>query len=644
MNKKLFFALVATAGLFASCSSDDFTASDSRLANNVADDSKDAAISIGVGNPYVSTRGTGSVGYSSNKWAGQKFNMFMFEKGTFTPAQKTLADQTIVDIYNDAEMTTDKDAQTAEYVVNDVVQFDYFPANGAFDFWAYRADDAKTGDPVGVGDDAATEVKIPVTITGSQDLMVGVADTEGSLAALQAVESTADESRIYSAYAARRGVNPKLQFKHLLTRLYFYVKANTRDVSEQADLKTTDANEFKGFKIKKVEVWSKNTGNIVAAYKAPAPAAIMQWDDAQDWADVSTLTPLSLMARDKDYDPAVYQMLAVGKNAAASIPIPSDYEYAGTTGSTTLDADPSRTCYTSGDLDANTGMPTGTAMTITAARADANVTTIYLPFVKSGNRADGTKYDTYTYTIDETSPLISLEDAGYVIPQWSGYVAPVPGTLQWVEKTPATTGYTWEDITATVSAAQEAAAVVVDAAPTTATVGAVDDVKKYTDDLYNVHYYVCTAINYDTDAATDYAGTTDPITDNADGTDGQIVKVNNGGGFKYYIYHEVGGTAEVLGSAVPTAVGEALLVAPADANGYQVKLTYERSVKITGTKVENTEQSVTINIKAGEGFAAGKSYKITAVLFKDGTVSNDDIEIKEPWEEASTDEPEYNFE
>ena len=90
MNKKFYFALALTAGLFASCSSDEVALAPQMNVN----DSQKAPIELKLGSLGSVTRGTGTVGSlageTDNVWAGQKFNVYMFDKGTLTLAQDEL--------------------------------------------------------------------------------------------------------------------------------------------------------------------------------------------------------------------------------------------------------------------------------------------------------------------------------------------------------------------------------------------------------------------------------------------------------------------------------------------------------------------------------------------------------------------------
>ena len=94
-----------------------------------------------------------------------------------------------------------------------------------YDFYGYYIDDAAVESAVSAGavvpTETATSIYVPFRINGTQDLMVAKADPAVDVeGATETVEST----RAYSAYAARRGVQPTLRFRHLLSRFNFEIK------------------------------------------------------------------------------------------------------------------------------------------------------------------------------------------------------------------------------------------------------------------------------------------------------------------------------------------------------------------------------------------------------------------------------------
>lgn len=258
---------VASLGLLASCSSDD----DLSTGGNSKDGLQQIKIGMGV-QANVATRGTGTVGAvgeKDNTWAKQTVNVYMLNKGTLDVA-KFGEDP----IYENTVLTTPADNASgiATELVGGIAQYKYYPTTKtAFDFWGYRLDDADVtaeGDQDGSATAAAIKSNkfVPYTsedslligfkIDGTQDIMAGKAvPTEDEITAC------GGEDNIYSAFAARRNVQPNIKFEHLLSRLNF-------QVLDGKDTPTTD--EDKAVKVTGITVKSKATGKLVIAYKGEA--------------------------------------------------------------------------------------------------------------------------------------------------------------------------------------------------------------------------------------------------------------------------------------------------------------------------------------------------------------------------------------
>lgn len=215
MKKYLFFALAAV-GMLSSCSSDDVVGN----GTNTTDDNSPMPIRIGIGQAFT-TRGTGTVGGftddDDNVWNGQKFNLYMLNKGTMDLAKFGVNAEII---YENAVFVSPNALQTGIATPLDN-SIKYYPPQDKYDFWGYRLDDAeilnKDGKPA-LGDDSLT---VDFKINGSQDVMVAkavpsVADTAKLVAA-----GNAAGDRAYSSYAARHDVQPNLVFKHKMARLTF---------------------------------------------------------------------------------------------------------------------------------------------------------------------------------------------------------------------------------------------------------------------------------------------------------------------------------------------------------------------------------------------------------------------------------------
>lgn len=293
--KKMFFFALAAAGMLTACSNDD------TLGGNGEQNVSEQQIRLGVASSKVQTRGTGTVGgmtEDENKWAGQTLWVYMLQKGSMelgyykTPAEAAGAavgtavfDNKQFNAPNTGENTVSGLATTADGTIA------YYPVSGNYDFWGYRVDDAVTGTPDvktvnDAGDevaaDQATKRVVDITIDGSQDIMAG-----------KAVPSTDEVGKLgdyaenfYSAYAARKGVQPNITFNHLLTRFTFEVRAGSKATAGAGASGNTEAVRVQG-----VSVESLTDGKLTVAYTG----------ETKEAADLLTFTgdasPLKLKQR-----------------------------------------------------------------------------------------------------------------------------------------------------------------------------------------------------------------------------------------------------------------------------------------------------------------------------------------------------------
>ena len=293
---------VASLGLLASCSSDD----DLSTGGNGKDGLQQIKIGMGV-QANVATRGTGTVGAvgeKENTWANQTVNVYMLNKGTLELA-KFGEDP----IYNNTVLTTpDGNASgiATELDKDGVAQYKYYPTTKtAFDFWGYRLDDANDTTATDQdGSATAAAIKnnkfVPYTsgdslligfkIDGTQDIMAGKAvPTEDEII------KCGGKDNIYSAFAARRDVQPNIKFEHLLSRLNFQVLDGK---------KTETTDKDKAVKVTGITVKSKATGKLVIAYQGEVTTFANVSDqlivdkDADSEKDAALLKELKVMQRD----------------------------------------------------------------------------------------------------------------------------------------------------------------------------------------------------------------------------------------------------------------------------------------------------------------------------------------------------------
>ena len=306
MKKYFMFAVVVTAGMLASCSSESLTGSDPKI--ETPDQADLVPIEIGVASSQTTgtTRGTGTVGGTTNEtniWKGEKVNVLMYKiASNGDPTFEFATDGASNPLY-DATMTlvTPLATETAvsglakEINVGDpytnpalaTYKLKYYPPTGRFDFWGFylgggtaKPSDAVTAptlnNVIATYDDNTTPTAnnakaVNFVLDGTMDLMVAKAAT-GTSAATSAtnivgdVPFTANQiaavtaasgpgtvyASSYSAKSARGGLQPDLLFKHALTRLTFKVKAG-------------NANAV-GVKVTAIKVHSMTTGKLIVAY------------------------------------------------------------------------------------------------------------------------------------------------------------------------------------------------------------------------------------------------------------------------------------------------------------------------------------------------------------------------------------------
>ena len=308
MKKLFLMGAVASLGLLASCSSDD----DLSTGGNGKDGLQQIKIGMGV-QANVATRGTGTVGAvgeKENTWANQTVNVYMLNKGTLELA-KFGKDP----IYDNTVLTTPADNASGiatELDEHGVAQYKYYPTTKtAFDFWGYRLDDANDTTATDQdGSATAAAIKnnkfVPYTsgdslligfkIDGTQDIMAGKAVPTGD-----EITKCGGEDNIYSAFAARRDVQPNIKFEHLLSRLNFQVLDGK---------KTETTDEDKAVQVTGITVKSKATGKLVIAYQG----AETTFENVSDQLIVDK-------DADSEKDAALLKELKVKQRESASSPL-----------------------------------------------------------------------------------------------------------------------------------------------------------------------------------------------------------------------------------------------------------------------------------------------------------------------------------
>lgn len=245
MKKNLFYAAFAIA-MMASCTNED-----NLVVDPVEPTPEDkVAITLGIDAPSVNAtlnpRSTGSVGdvadpqgttaaNKKNKWNGQQLYIAMFEKGTTNIAE---VDGTEVLTFNNHQYYAPRGTENTESgdiriynspLTNNndegVLQYEYYPVSGQYDFYGYHVDDA--------GGSTSEDAPLKVTgiqIKGWQDIM-GARTKEFTEANYKPADFTGNWADMtgwdFSARTARNKIKPILKFEHQLARLKFFVRAGS---------------------------------------------------------------------------------------------------------------------------------------------------------------------------------------------------------------------------------------------------------------------------------------------------------------------------------------------------------------------------------------------------------------------------------
>lgn len=245
MKKQFFYAALAIA-MMSSCSKDNDPGNNidqgGQNGQEVIDDTTPAEIQLGISAPQISatTRSTGTVGTedeTTNAWNGQPLHIWMLDAEGKVATEKS--GETDVAIFGDGltfkAPTTGGATGKVQILSNETtVQAKYYPLAGVFSFYGYHIDKIN-----GATEDVPNKKVTGITITGSEDLMaaktkvvneINYADAWASMAE---ADKTLIANRSFSAWSARRGVQPILDFQHLLTRLKFAVIAGNEKAAAQ---------------------------------------------------------------------------------------------------------------------------------------------------------------------------------------------------------------------------------------------------------------------------------------------------------------------------------------------------------------------------------------------------------------------------
>lgn len=132
----------------------------------------------------------------------------------------------------------------------------FYYGNEVYDFFGYYVDDAVEEDVATLGENG---YYVHAVIDGTQDLMVACAAKENN--------ANVSPARVFSAYAARRGVQPHLLFKHKLARFNFFLRSGS------------DA--YDKVSIAKIELESNTEADMLVAAPGADEAPLFNIDNRQ---------------------------------------------------------------------------------------------------------------------------------------------------------------------------------------------------------------------------------------------------------------------------------------------------------------------------------------------------------------------------
>ena len=216
--KKYFVFAIAALGMIAGCQKN-------QIETTPVENDDPVAVQFGINAPSLTVSKTKA---SVNEWGGQTVYVYGFTNNNAALGSGkydvTAPFINAVSAVANPEMSDNKLAKLEVYnaAAGTNVPY-YYSLNDTYDFYGFYLGGITPGTPV----TATDKVSYAVTIDGSQDLMYAKAnqvdDVNKAVAAGESI--TADDAQYaYSAWAARRGVQPTLVFNHALTRFNFYIQ------------------------------------------------------------------------------------------------------------------------------------------------------------------------------------------------------------------------------------------------------------------------------------------------------------------------------------------------------------------------------------------------------------------------------------
>ena len=224
--KKLFFFAMVALGMTAACQKPNV-----EVENPDLDDNAPVEVKFGVNAPSITVTKTKA---AVDDWNAEKIYIYGYDvtlgKSTDDPKFE-LTNMLIQGAEATVKTVTDENPGAAD--VSDGLTFTpnaagvtkyYYEVDSIYEFYGYYVGDGDITDGPTV-DPTTKKITATVEIDGNDDIMLAKTDHTADITKAQVAfpDVTINEDYVYSAYAARRGVHPTLNFSHKLTRFTFNI-------------------------------------------------------------------------------------------------------------------------------------------------------------------------------------------------------------------------------------------------------------------------------------------------------------------------------------------------------------------------------------------------------------------------------------
>lgn len=260
--KKLFFYAAAALAMLASCQKTEINESPSKE----IDDTKPVAMQFGVNAPSFQVTKTKA---AVDAWSETEVFVYGLENTSST----AYTEPVLIDNYR----TKVVDSETPLAIYQDeATQAPYYYTEGkTYDFFGYHLGGAtQTPSNPTLNNNV---VSFGVTFDGSNDVMYAYTDKDEDILKDQTAQVMTKD--VYSAWAARRNVQPTLVFDHALTRFNFYVRG-MNEKSSKVQIESIAAKSVLSGDLTVVAKENAGLGFVADANATAADVFLKNYDDS----------------------------------------------------------------------------------------------------------------------------------------------------------------------------------------------------------------------------------------------------------------------------------------------------------------------------------------------------------------------------